>query len=151
MSLSGLSTSDINNILGGVKIFKGTYASDLVPLISKDKRQAFIINTSRADSPGSHWVGLAVSGGKCRYFDSFGRENLNLDILNVCQKAGIQRYQFSTKQIQPAYSDKCGFYCIAFVLSFIRGMSYRSFLNIFSDELEKNDNICLQFINKFYS
>ena len=47
MSLNGLSTSEINNVLGGIKIFKGTYASDLVPPISKDKRQAFIINTSR--------------------------------------------------------------------------------------------------------
>ena len=145
-----LSTTDINNILGGVKIFRGAYASDMVPLISKIKTQAFIINTDKANSPGDHWVGLVVSGGKCQYFDSFGYENLNLDILNVCKKAGIQRYVFSTKQIQPAYSDKCGFYCIAFVLSFIHGISYRSFLNLFSDDLDKNDKICIQLVNKFY-
>ena len=150
MSLGGLSTSDINNLLRGVKIFQGAYAADLVPLSSKVESQAFIINTARANAPGTHWVGLLVSSGKCHFFDSFGRENLNLDILNACKKVGIKRYHFSTKQIQPVYSEKCGFYCIAFVLSFTRGMSYRRFLKLFSDDLGNNDKICMRFINEFY-
>ena len=149
MPVDGLSESDINNMLREVKIFRGTYPSNLLPLRSKGKTQAFVINTDRDHLPGSHWVGLILSGGKCRYFDSFGRENLNLDILTALKTVGIKSYIYNSRQIQPAVSNKCGFYCIAFVLSFIHGMSYHSFLKLFSNDLEKNDEICLQFINKF--
>ena len=148
--MDGLSESDINNMLREVKIFRGTYPSNLLPLRSKGKTQAFVINTDRDHLPGSHWVGLILSGGKCHYFDSFGRENLNLDILNALKDVGIKRYHFNSKQIQPVYSDKCGFYCMAFILSYCHGISYRKFIDIFSDDLEKNDDICLQFLNEIY-
>ena len=150
MTVGGLSTSDINNMLSGVKIFKGTFPSDLVPLRSKTQTQAFVINTSGNNLPGSHWVALIVSDGKCRYFDSFGVENLNLDILTVLKEVGITNYDFCSRQIQPLYSDKCGFYCVAFILSFVHGISYRKFIDIFSDDLEINDKICLQFLNEIY-
>ena len=137
-------------MLRGVKIFKGAFSSDSVILRSKSQTQAFVINTDRQGSPGSHWVGLIVSDGKCCYFDSFGCENLNLDILNALKNVGIKRYNFNSKQIQSVYSDKCGFYCVAFILSFCYGISYRKFIDIFSDDLAKNDEICLQFLNEIY-
>jgi len=150
MTIGGLSTSDINHMLRGVKIFKGAFSSDSVILRSKSQTQAFVINTDRQTSPGSHWVGLIVSNGKCCFFDSFGCENLNLDILNTLKDVGIKRYNFNSKQIQSVYSDKCGFYCVAFILSFCYGISYRKFIDIFSDDLAKNDEICLQFLNEIY-
>ena len=150
MTIGGLSTSDINRMLRGVDIFKGTFPSDSIILRSKSQTQAFVINTDRQSSPGSHWVGLIVSDGKCSYFDSFGCENLNLDILNALKNVGIKRYNFNSKQIQSIFSDKCGFYCVAFILSFCHGISYRKFIDIFSDDLEKNDDICLQFLNEIY-
>ena len=72
MTVGGLSTRDIDDMLKGVKIFKGTYPSDFIPLTSTKHTQAYIINTDRDSSPGSHWVGLIISNDNCYYFDSFG-------------------------------------------------------------------------------
>ena len=150
MTVGGLSTRDIDDMLKGVKIFKGTYPSDFIPLTSTKHSQAYIINTDRDSSPGSHWVGLIISNDNCYYFDSFGFENLNLDILSSLKNVGLKYYHFNSQQIQPFYSDKCGFYCVSFILSFVYGMTYSKFIEIFSIDLEKNDQICMQFLNEIY-
>ena len=54
MPVDGLSESDINNMLREVKIFRGTYPSNLLPLRSKGKPQAFVINTDRNHLPGKN-------------------------------------------------------------------------------------------------
>ena len=85
-----LSTSDINSALENVKIFKGAYPSDLfdVERISTPKEpkdpQAYIINTADSNHPGENWIALVLVNNKCLFFDSFGHQLLNLNILFAC-------------------------------------------------------------------
>jgi len=149
-----LSTSDINSALEKVSIFKGAYPSDVVPIsipIDLKDPQAYIINTADSTHPGEHWIALVLVKNKCLFFDSFGHQLLNLDILNKLKKAGVLQYQFNNKQIQPYQSENCGYYCIAFILSCQNGMSFSKFLNNFSTYPEENNEICYEFIkNNMY-
>jgi hypothetical protein len=141
-----LSTTDINAVLENVGIFKGVYPSDLVPIYIQKDTQAYIINTAGSNHPGEHWIALVFDENNCLYFDSFGYQLVNLDILNKLKKTGVFQYQFNSKQIQPFQSDNCGYYCIAFILSCQNGMTFSKFLNNFSTNPEKNNAICYEFI-----
>ena len=122
--MESLSTNNINDILGQYVLFKGTYPCDLVPISLNIEPQAYIVNTENSLSSGRHWIGLIVKQRKCWYFDSFGNELTNLDILSSLRKMGVRKYFFNCKQIQSVYSNSCGYFCIAFVLSFISEIRY---------------------------
>jgi hypothetical protein len=148
-----LSTSEINSVLEKVDIFKGAYPSDLLPIHIRKDTQAYIINTADSNHPGEHWIAIVLDENQCLYFDSFGYQLLNLDILNKIKKAGVLQYQFNNKQIQPFQSENCGYYCIAFILSCQNGVTFSKFLNNFSTNPEENNVICYELIknNMFYS
>ena len=140
--MSGLKTTDIDRILMQYSLFKGTYPCDSVPITTKFEDQAFIINTGNSQSSGQHWVGLIIKQEKCWYFDSFGIELLSLDVLKRLKKAGVENYFSNSKQIQSVNSVSCGYYCIAFILSFVLGNKYEDFLAEFSNNLIKNEKTC---------
>ena len=141
-----LYTTDINSVLEKVPIFKGAYPSDLLTIRNRKDTQAYIINTADSNHPGEHWIALVLDENECLYFDSFGYQLLNLDILYQLKKAGVFRYQFNSKQIQPFQSENCGYYCIAFILSCQNSVGFSKFLNNFSTNPEENNEICYEFI-----
>ena len=146
-----LSTSEIDLVLNTFAIYKGTYSSDKIPINNRKFPQAFIVNTARNNSPGEHWVGLIVDESCCYFFDSFGNENLNMDILNKMKQFGFQRYLYNTRTIQSVFSENCGYFCIAFILSYIRNVPYNVFLNNFSTNVLSNNEICYSLIQKYIS
>ena len=142
------STHGLSKLLTNVSIFKGAFPSDKAPLTKPEGVEAYIINTEPAGQEGEHWVALVITKNCCFYFDSFGEQLLNLYILSQLKNIGVSDYKFSTKQIQPVLSSSCGYYCAAFILSHKIGMTYTSFLEMFSSCLEKNDKICYKFLEK---
>ena len=149
MDFEVLSTLDINKALKRFSVFKGSFLADRVPILKVKKTQAFIINTAKNEKEGEHWTALLVEGNKCSFFDSFGYQLLNVKVLNSLKNINIIQYQYSNVPIQPIFSDNCGYYCIAFILSYLKGFSYSEFLNLFSNNANENNNICYKFIQNY--
>ena len=147
--MEALTTNNIDDVLGQYVLFKGTYPCDLVPISLNNEPQAFVVNTENSNSSGQHWIALITKQTKCWYFDSFGNELLNQDILRSLRKIGVKNYFFNCKQIQAVYSDSCGYFCIAFVLSLILGINYEDFLSEFSENVDQNDRLCLSLIKRY--
>lgn len=147
--MKALSTNNIDDVLGQYALFKGTYPCDLVPILLNIEPQAFVVNTENSHSSGQHWIGLIIKQTNCWYFDSFGNELLNHDILRSLRKIGVKNYFFNCKQIQSVYSNSCGYFCMAFVLSFILGIKYEDFLSEFSENVDQNDRLCLSLIKRY--
>ena len=144
-----LSTTNINNILNKFSAFKGTFPSDTIIISRNNDTQAFVINTSNSNSPGEHWTALILDNKKCFFFDSFGLEILNLDILKQIKNQGISNYKYNSKQIQPISSNNCGYYCIAFIVSYMYNYTLESFLCMFSNNPSNNNVICYNFLRKY--
>ena len=151
MNFEVLSSSDINSILSEYDIYSGTFASDKFKLSKKVNNQAFVINTADSTSPGDHWIALIKSEAECFFFDSFGLPIYTQPILQILKQQNILCYQYNSIQIQPKVSNNCGYYCIAFILSYINRFSYDKFLNYFFYDVSKNDKICYDFIRKYIS
>jgi hypothetical protein len=73
----------------------------------------YIINLD--DDIGSHWCGLFVSKNDAMYFDSFGCVPPQNVIDFVKQRKNI-KLGYNNSIIQDLESEKCGFFCIAFLL-----------------------------------
>lgn len=151
MSLEVLSTCDIESILSKYDIYSGTFASDTFKLQSNKEKQAFIINTADSTSSGVHWIALIKTDAKCIFFDSFGLPIYTKSILQNLKHENIFNYRYNSIQVQPMASNTCGYYCIAFILSFLNGFTYEKFLSFFFYDVSKNDKICYDFIGKYIS
>ena len=148
MSTQPLTTTNLNSMLKNYDIFMGTFPSDQIRIQKSNYPQAFIVNTEPSTSSGEHWTALIVSDKNCFFFDPLGCEMLNIFLLNALKNVGITKYKYNSSQIQSLYSHNCGYFCVAFILSFIRGFTYQSFMNNFVRELKQNDRLCIQFIEK---
>ena len=148
MSTKPLTTTNLNLMLKNYEIFMGTFPSDQIQIQKSGYPQAFIVNTEPSTSVGEHWTALIVSDKKCLFFDPLGCEILNIFLLETLKGVGITKYKYNSCQIQSTFSNNCGYYCVAFILSFIRGFSYASFMNNFVSELEQNYFLCNLFIEK---
>ena len=145
-TLKPLTTIDINLALEHAKIFVGTYPSDMVPVARKDSAQAFVINTAPQSTQGEHWTAMILKGSKCLYFDSFGLPIQNHTLTTSLKNVGVRTYKYNSCQIQPILSNCCGYYCIAFIISYICDYSYADFLSHFISDVKQNDAICYKFI-----
>lgn len=148
MGTEPLSTNNINTILNHINMFVGTFPSDIVPVCRRKYPQAFVINTAPDKTSGEHWTALILSDNKCLYFDSLGQQIQNLTLLRSLKRIGVKYYTYNSRQIQSILSNSCGYYCIAFILSFVHNISYHSFMSNFMTELKLNDDICYKFIEK---
>jgi hypothetical protein len=76
----------------------------------------FVINLSKSHEKGSHWVSLFIDkfgGGK--YFDSFGLQPKNRDILRFIKK-NCTSIEFNGIQLQQINSRACGKYAAVFLI-----------------------------------
>ena len=151
MGAGVLTGSEIDSILKRYDVYLGTFASDSFRLTPEMRKQACIINTDISSAPGSHWVAIINDQRSCHFFDSFGLPIYVTPILKTLKENRIKNYSYNSCQIQPYTSDNCGYYCIAFVLSYLAGHNYNDFLKNFSTNISKNDNICYNLIEKYIS
>jgi len=134
------------------------YDVKLIGIYSKnelDKLQIengnYIINLD--DNIGSHWTALNINKNKGIYFDSFGCVPPENVISFVKQKPNI-KLGYNNSIIQDLKSDKCGFYCIAFLLFLNRSKNkdiYKAtndFIELFKDNTLENDEILKKYLLK---
>ena len=151
ISTAPLTTNDLNSMLKCFDIFVGTFPSDKVPIQETSYPQAFIINTEPDHLDGDHWTALIVLHKKCLFFDPFGYQLLNLNLLESLKNKGITQYRYNSCQIQSIFSNNCGYFCAAFIMSFIHGYSYSGFMSNFVTKLKQNDRLCFLFIKNCLS
>lgn len=109
---------------------------ELDPL--RPKLGHYIINT------GSHLIAIIIKQNEILYFDSYGRDCDNKYVKKFLDKSQTQK-KINTSQIQSPISYFCGFFCILMCLYSDRAPSWPL---LFSPDLEKNDFICINYINK---
>lgn len=115
----------------------------------KKKNVSFIINLSNCNEKGSHFVALYISSKKIYYFDSYGLPPFSPEIIKFIKKnTALQRkFEYNSQLIQSKNSILCGYFCIAFLMSFDKKMTKTSFNKIFKNE-NNNDIAVVNFIIK---
>lgn len=105
------------------------------------------MNTDGHTKPGTHWVGIYVSADDdALYFDSYGLPPYIPDHIQRLRK-NCKTYRWSSSLLQSATSDVCGQFCIMFLYYMSAGLGFTRFLENFSDDLSKNDNIARNFVH----
>lgn len=145
-----MNTSEINNILRQFPEFVGTFPSNYIPQ-TKQRPAYFVVNTSRWSPKfegkvqnGDHWVAIVLkTDGGGVYFDSFGMEPVNKDIVKFLSRNCPRGYRHNTQHLQNPMSGACGLYTIDFVSSHIRGVTLKEYLRDFSGNYSSNDQLVL--------
>ena len=82
--------------------FQGTYSIDNIPTI-KNNDFSIIINLSKQNEKGSHFVAIFNKQNKIIYFDSFGNQNIHRTlqkyIKNMKNKLRIQIFNYNTYSV----------------------------------------------------
>lgn len=152
MSKHGLSNLYILNFLGKLKLkhWKGVFSSDNIPKFKKDENYAIIVNLSRSNEHGSHFIVLAQRRGQVFVFDSLALPYSLLPQSIQKIMTHFNTISILTKPIQSTHSLYCGFYCIYFILYLsLKELKLRLQFSpkLFSlTNLMSNDNLCLNLI-----
>ena len=144
----GITIEKIEKILNCCKSFIGCFARDQLDSLAITSFPCYlIVNTDRLGSEGLHWIALRISHSSIELFDSLGlvfQNLLPLEILAFIQRFTVSRTFKFNQRYQPDNSVLCGFYCICFI--FLRQLcSFRKIQHYFSDNLDRNDLLIIQF------
>ena len=98
-------------------MYHGTYPSDQIPTLTKERPYA-IINTHTVQQGGKHWCSLCLSDdGSYIVFDSFGRNIKSLipSLYNHAQGRGYELKQTDMDVDQETDQTDCGSRCVAWL------------------------------------
>ena len=149
MEENGISNVYIDKLMEKISIsFNGTFSIDNIPVFNDDVF-SIIINLSKQNEIGTHFIAVYVLENKILYFDSFGNQ-LNNSSLKRYLKKYKKSIIFSNIQLQNLLSSHCGFFCIAFILCIENNITLDNFLKKFyRKKLHLNDYICVEIIKIF--
>ena len=149
MEENGISNVYIDKLMEKISIsFNGTFSIDNIPVFNDDVF-SIIINLSKQNEIGTHFIAVYVLENKIIYFDSFGNQ-LNNSSLKRYLKKYKKSIIFSNIQLQNLLSSHCGFFCIAFILCIENNITLDNFLKKFyRKKLHLNDYICVEIIKIF--
>lgn len=108
------------------KVFKGVFPRDQLPKANQLQRPAgLVVNMDPHDRPGEHWLALYLSEeNRVEFFYSYGHPpdhprfpEAIMDFLRTC--GPVTTYQ--AKQVQYPDSATCGYHCVFFCASGVRG------------------------------
>ena len=126
-----MDTNDINRLLLNEKKFIGVFALDKLPKKTIKKPASLIINTDVSSKKGDHWVALLLTKNQAYYFDSFGLQIIDHQILSFLSQQKFRKVTYSNKCIQSITSDKCGLFCILFIKTVKTELNIKNFLIYF--------------------
>ena len=131
----------------------GVFSKDMLP--KERVAGSYIINLQdHNDGDGSHWVVFKIfNNGKSCFFDPFGMP-MPTDVNSFLMK--FKPVAVNNRIIQDIKSDKCGYFCIAFIKYFNDFNTkkddvfeaFDDFLNCFSNNAKLNDKIVFELIDK---
>ena len=129
----GISNIFINDVMDKIsRSFQGTYSIDNIPTI-KNNDFSIIINLSKQNEKGSHFVAIFNKQNKIIYFDSFGNQNIHRTLQKFIKKHKKQ-VTYSNIQLQHIFSNHCGFFCMSFILCLENDVTFNNFLNFFIEK-----------------
>lgn len=98
-------------------------------------KQSIVINLDDSEGLGTHWVSLVKKNNQLFYYDPFGVEYIDPDILNFIKKHKNNKAFLSTEQNQNMLSVKCGYYCLACINSCVgkQNLSFQEFMDVLHD------------------
>ena len=141
-------STHINYLLSKVTEFLGCFSRNQLPPFPETFPKSMIINTGHSIGPGIHWVAMILLADKCLYFDPFGVSIVETDILDYVQ-SGYQSVDYSNTCIQHVKSNKCGAFCVSFILSVKNKNDYKKFIDHFNATLLKqNDKILKRYFSE---
>ena len=103
--------------------------------IGSDRPRIVIVNFSRRDEKGTHFVAMEISKQGIIYFDSLGLPaTIDANIAAFAKKQGHGFTETWTVPVQHMKSTFCGYYCVAFAcarsMEWTIGDFYRNFINL---------------------
>lgn len=133
--------------------------------LKNDRDYAFVVNLSRSDSVGSHWICIWIEQSinsyrktKSRWrcgttttayvVDSLGFKPRSFQIIDFLNK-NCNRQYFCTQQLQQINSSVCGMYAACFIVHMIKYNSFNGFLERFSKNLLLNDLFIVKLFNYY--
>jgi len=150
----GISASKINCILADTPHYLGCFAQDeLSSLHIRSLPVYLIVNFDNSYSRGTHWIALRIDKRRLEIFDPLGFNSQRWPstphlLLDFLHKFSVNRKIYTSREIQPYSSTLCGFYCIFFIC-YRSVHTFSDCTRYFSTILKKNDNILINFFNKF--
>ena len=148
----GISNIYIEGVLGELKLkyWNGVYSSDTIPQF-QEENFAIIVNFSKVNETGSHFVALARIEDEVFLFDSLAtpKDKLPRTIYNFMNQTKART--LLNFPIQDIISEYCGFYTIYFILllSVSPKLRHKFSPSMFSlINLKGNDDICISLIQQ---
>jgi len=149
----------LTQVLNRYKSFGGVFACDELRTIdhSSKKILSIIVNTETAATENSgHWMLITFFTKnktlvKCEVFDSLAQHKSHLPPM-------IQDYirllnspvKYSTTQIQSNFSDFCGLFCVARLMSILLNEGLNTFTSNFTTRnLEQNNETSVNLISRY--
>ena len=124
----------------------GVYPSDKIPRRWATP-SAMVFNTDGSKKPGLHWVAVYVDDQhQGWYFDSYGLKPYIPEHVNRIRK-NCKSLRWNVQQLQSCESTACGQFCVMFLHFASFGLGFEKFLQCFSSDLQKNDEIVRNFVS----
>lgn len=144
-----MNTIEIDAKLSKVESFLGAFAWDLLPP-KPDSEFSLIINDDKSTLPGNHWLCLVKKNGVLYFIDSYGRDfnDATFDAsfsAKMMQYIGDETCIKNKTWLQQLTSNTCALYGIYFINE-MQKRSFKSCLAVFTDNLETNDNLVLNYV-----
>ena len=141
-------STHINYLLSKVTEFLGCFSRNQLPPFPETFPKSMIINTGHSSGPGIHWVAMIMLAEKCLYFDPFGVRIVETDILDYV-KSRYQSHVYSNTCIQHVKSNKCGAFCVSFILTVKNENDFKKFISHFNATLLKqNDKVLKRYFTE---
>ena len=86
MEEEGISNIYIDNLMNKIsKTFWGTFSIDNIPLIKNDIFSV-IVNLSKQNEKGTHFIAVSSRKNRIIYFDSLGNQNIDITLEKYLKK-----------------------------------------------------------------
>ena len=119
--------------------FNGAYSRNN---LSKINDGAYVINLDEFKSIGTHWIALYVNDNNVTFFHRFRLEHIPKDIRKFNENKNVKTNIY---RMQAYDSVICGYLCIGFIDSKLKGKILLGYTNLVSfNEYKKNDKIILK-------
>lgn len=149
--------------------YMGTFSADRIPskTLLRQPRFSIIVNLKREkrrrgrrkrrskeeedidNALTGHFVVLAAFSEYTFYVDSFGEKCVQEDVANFL-RARKRTVYYNEARLQAVESTYCGLFCLLFVLYYHKRPAWSLAFDKKGD-LERNERLCLEFLNKLLS
>lgn len=133
-AMGGLWSDQLEKIMHRYRKFEGVYPIDQINRMPVKDKMGAIVNLSRSNQPGSHWVAFYIDTKNDRsleYYDSYARDppkEFMQNIKSVINRLAPDVYlKFKVNKIkqQSANSSNCGIFCAKFLTDRFEGRPFK--------------------------